>query len=413
VPVFCGINWAEDHYDVALVDEGGVVLVRRRIADDSLGYQLLLELLAAHGDNQDDPVPVAIETSRGLLVACLRRTGRPIYAINPLSVARYRDRHSVARAKSDRVDAELLANILRTDRAAHRPLPADSELAQAIAVLARAQQDAVWNRQHVANQLRSLLREYYPAFLDAFQDRRPGGLAHPDAFAVLAVAPTPTQAARLTRPQLNAALRRAGRQRGIAAACIRLQAIFRRAWLHQLPLVEQAMGRQALALLKQLEAAPRPRPNSPRQPGSLFGNIRTPPSSPASLSSARFLSARLLAEIGDDPRFADARGLKAYAGAAPVTRASGKKLVVLHRTVKNQRLAAVGYLWTFAALRLSAGARAHNDRRRIAGDKHAAAQRNLFNRFLGCLYYCLQIHQAFATLTNMTVSRSPTGSSND
>ncbi len=165
VPVFCGIDWAEDHYDLALVDQAGVVLTERRINDDSNGYQLLLALLAEHGDDQVEPIPVAIETPRGLVVACLRRTGRQVYAINPLSVARYRERHSVARTKSDRIDAQLLANILRTDRAAHRPLPADSELAQAVAVLARAQQDAVWNRQQVANQLRSLLREYYPAFV--------------------------------------------------------------------------------------------------------------------------------------------------------------------------------------------------------------------------------------------------------
>ena len=253
--VFCGIDWAEDHYDVALVDQAGVVLTERRIDDDATGYQLLLALLAEHGDDLVEPIPVAIETPRGLVVACLRRTGRQVYAINPLSVARYRERHSVARTKSDRVDAQLLANILRTDRAAHRPLPADSELAQAIAVLARAQQDAVWNRQQVANQLRSLLHEYYPAFVEAFKDRRPGGLAHPDACAVLAVASTPTQAARLTRAQLSAALRRAGRQRGIAAASVRLQAIFRHTSLRQLPMVEQAMGSQALALLKQLEAA--------------------------------------------------------------------------------------------------------------------------------------------------------------
>src|SRR6266536_774772 len=146
VPVFCGIDWAEDHYDLALVDQAGVVLTERRINDDSIGYQLLLALLAEHGDDQVEPIPVAIETPRGLVVACLRRTGRQVYAINPLSVARYRERHSVARTKSDRIDAQLLANILRTDRAAHRPLPADSELAQAVAVLARAQQDAVWNR---------------------------------------------------------------------------------------------------------------------------------------------------------------------------------------------------------------------------------------------------------------------------
>src|SRR5947209_4868861 len=139
VQVLCGIDWAEDHYDVALVDQAGVVLTERRIDDNATGYQLLLAILAEHGDNQLEPIPVAIETPRGLVVACLRRTGRQVYAINPLSVARYRERHSVARTKSDRVDAQLLANILRTDRAAHSPLPADSELAQAIAVLARAQ----------------------------------------------------------------------------------------------------------------------------------------------------------------------------------------------------------------------------------------------------------------------------------
>src|SRR4030088_417421 len=131
VHVFCGIDWAEDHYDVALVDQAGVVLTERRIEDGTIGYQLLLALLAEHGDDQGEPIPVAIETPRGLVVACLRRTGRQVYAINPLSVARYRERHNVARSKSDRVDAQLLANILRTDRAAHRPLPADSELAQA------------------------------------------------------------------------------------------------------------------------------------------------------------------------------------------------------------------------------------------------------------------------------------------
>jgi transposase len=106
-----------------------------------------------------------------------------IYVINPLSVARYRERHSVARTKSDRVDAELLANILRTDRNAHRPLPADSELAQATGMLARAQQDAVWNRQRIANQLRSLLVSITKKFLEAFQDRRPHGLAHPHRLA--------------------------------------------------------------------------------------------------------------------------------------------------------------------------------------------------------------------------------------
>ena len=135
---------------------------------------------------------MAIETTRGLLVACLRATGRTVFAINPMAVARYRDRHSVARKKSDAGDALVLANILRTDMAAHRPLPADSELAQAIAVLARAQQDAVWDRTCAHNKLRSLLREYYPAILAAFADKR-GGLLRPEARASSPPPPPPAR----------------------------------------------------------------------------------------------------------------------------------------------------------------------------------------------------------------------------
>jgi hypothetical protein len=144
--VFCGIDWAEDHHDVALVDRDGRLLARRRVSDDAAGLARLLDLLAEHGDSAEEPVPVAIETPRGLLVACLRATGRKVYPINPMAVARYRDRHSIAGRKSDAGDSIVLANVLRTDSHAHRPLPDDSELAQAIAVLARAQQDAVWAR---------------------------------------------------------------------------------------------------------------------------------------------------------------------------------------------------------------------------------------------------------------------------
>ncbi|MEZ0064458.1 transposase, partial [Streptacidiphilus sp. MAP12-20] len=153
--VFCGIDWAESHHDVALVDQDGQLLAKRRISDDLAGYRLPLDLLAEHGDSPETPIPVAIETASGLLVAVLRTSERTIFAINPLAAARYRDRHGVSRKKSDPGDALVLANILRTDMHAHRPLPDDSELARAITVLARAQQDAVWARQQVANQVRS------------------------------------------------------------------------------------------------------------------------------------------------------------------------------------------------------------------------------------------------------------------
>ena len=200
--VFCGSDWAEDHHDVALVDTEGKLIAKRRISDDAAGFGLLLELFAEAGDDAEEPIPVAIETSRGLLVACLRATGRTVFAINPMAVSRYRDRHSVARKKSDTGDALVLANILRTDMAAHRPLPADSELAQAITVLARAQQDAVWDRTCAHNKLRSLLREYYPGIIAAFADKR-DGLLRPEARMVLAAAPTPAAAAALTKPPVR------------------------------------------------------------------------------------------------------------------------------------------------------------------------------------------------------------------
>jgi hypothetical protein len=114
------------------------------------------------------------------------------------------------------------------------------------------------------------------------------------------------------------------------------------------------------------------------------------------LNPAFQLAARVLAEVGDDrARFTDARALKAYAGSAPVTRASGKKTSVGRRFVKNDRLMAAGFLWAFSALQGSIGANEHYRRRRKAGDWHAAAQRNLFNRFLGQLFYCLQTGNQF------------------
>ena len=240
--VFCGIDWAEDHHDIALADRDGKLLARLRITDDAAGLARLLELLAEHGDSAGDPIPVAIETPRGLLVAALRATGRKVYPVNPMSVARYRDRHSVAGRKSDHGDSFVLASVLRTDMHAHRALPEDSELAQAVAVLARAQQDAVWDRTTAHNKLRSHLREYFPGFLAAFAGAR-DAIMRPEARVILAAAPTPADAAELTLARLRALLKKAGRSRGIDAEAQRLREAFRSPQMRHLPLVEQAMGR--------------------------------------------------------------------------------------------------------------------------------------------------------------------------
>jgi transposase len=348
--LFCGIDWAETHHDVAIIDDSGRLVAKKRIPDDPSGFAQLVDLLSEAGDCAEHPVPVAIETPRGLLVASTRATGRPVYAINPLAVARYRERHSVARSKSDHADAMTLANILRVDAHLHRRLPADSELCQAIAVLARAHQDAIWRRITAHHQLRSLLREFYPTFLAVFTSRFTLGIASPEARAVLAIAPTPAAAAKLSVSRVAAALRRAGRSRGIDQSAAEIKAELRKPQLHQPVLVENAMGKHALALLAVLDTACANVDELGQASAELFQqhpDYAIITSFPGLADSS---GARVLAEIGDDrARFTDARALKAYGGSSPVTRASGRSLSVTHRHIKNNRLANVGWMWAFSA----------------------------------------------------------------
>jgi hypothetical protein len=198
-------------------------------------------------------------------------------------------------------------------------------------------QDAVWARTDAHNKLRSLLREFYPAILAAFSAKR-GGLLRPEARALLAAAPTPRAAARLTLSQLRSLLHRAGLQRGLDAEAARLQQVLRADFLHHPSLVEDAFGQQALALLRQLDTACGNATDLAAAATERFAQHLDAAIITSMPGLAALTGARVLAEIGDDrDRFADARGLKAYARSAPVTRASGKSTAVLHRRVKNQR----------------------------------------------------------------------------
>jgi transposase len=144
--ITCGIDWAEAHHDVALVDVVGTTVAKCRIDTGLPGFTALMALIAEHSD-EPDSVPVAIETDKNLIVAALQAAGLTVYAINPRAVARYRERSAQAGGKSDPGDAIVLANILRTDLAMHRALPRISEGALAVKALARQHQEAIWARQ--------------------------------------------------------------------------------------------------------------------------------------------------------------------------------------------------------------------------------------------------------------------------
>jgi transposase len=384
VTVFVGDDWAEDHHDVYVMDEAGQRLASRRLPEGLEGIRRFHELVAPFIENPDELV-VGIEIDRGLWVHALAAAGYEVYAINPMAVARYRERHHVGGAKSDPGDAKVLADLVRTDRHNHRPIAGDSPEAEAIKVLARGHQNLIWTRTRHTNQLRNALREYYPAALEAFDD-----LADRDALAVLGRAPTPELGARLSLSQLRSALKAGGRQRNLEARAEQIQAALRREQLATSAVLAGAFGattKAAVGIIGELN----------RQIGeleaALEGRFRQHPDADIYLSLPGLgdvLGARVLGEFGDDPeRYASAKSRKNYAGTSPLTVASGKKRAVIARWVRNRRLYDAIDQWAFCSISTSAGCRAFYDQRRAAGDHHHAALRALGNRLVGVLHGCL------------------------
>jgi transposase len=239
--LFVGDDWAEDHHDVEVVDDQGNRLARRRLPEGFDGIAALHTLIATHLPEEwtdlepgqaQALVKVGIETDRGPWVAALVAAGYEVYAINPLSVARYRERHSTSGAKSDAADAHLLAEIVRLDRHHHRPIAGDSDNAEAIKLVARTHQSLIWDRTRHLLRLRAALRDFFPAAIEAFPD-----LDAPDVLELLAKAPDPTRAGRLTRGQIAAALRRANR-RDVDAKADHIRQILRAEQLHRSTAVE-------------------------------------------------------------------------------------------------------------------------------------------------------------------------------
>ncbi|MFZ0180505.1 MAG: IS110 family transposase [Candidatus Dormiibacterota bacterium] len=383
--IYLGIDWAEDHHDLCLLDEASERLAAARVPDGVEGLRRLHELVALHADNAD-VVVVGIETDRGLLVQGLVASGYTVYAINPYAVSRYRDRHTTSGGKSDRGDAKILADLVRTDRHNHRQIAGDSDLAEAVKVLARAHQNLLWARQRHINQLRSALREFYPAMLEAFGT----DLASRDALVVLRLAPTPQEGSRLTRARIRTALTRAGRQRNVDATSIAIHTALASQQLLPPARLSAAYGltvRASVALLRQFNV------EIDELEAELVASFEGHPDAEILCSLpglGSVLGARVLAEFGDDPtRYKDARSRRCYAGTAPITRASGTRTVVLARTARNKRMAQACYLWAFSALRPSPGARGFYDRQRAKGKTHHQALRALANRLVAVLHGCL------------------------
>jgi transposase len=392
--LFVGDDWAGDHHDVELVDDAGRRLARVRLPEGLEGLEGLHALIAEHRpedwaelepEEATGRVVIGVETDRGPWVQALLAAGYVMFAINPMQVARYRERHSTSGAKGDAGDAHVLAEIVRLDREHHRPIAGDSPDAEAVKLLARTRQSLIWDRTRQVLRLRSALREFFPAALAAFDD-----LSAADTLELLGRAPDPDRAARLSRAQLAGALRRANR-RNTDSKAVELQAVLRAPALRQPAAVQNAYAAVVVGQVRLISALNAAIEALGGVVAEHFGRHRAAEIYLSQPGLGTVLGARVLAEFGGDPdRFTDAKSRKNYAGTSPITRASGTRRIVLARYARNRRLADALHQWAFCSLRGSPGARSNYQALRSPGIGHQAALRQLSNRLVGILHGCLK-----------------------
>jgi transposase len=390
-----GDDWAEDHHDIEVMDEVGRVLVKKRLPEGVAGIGQLHELIGrfvpADGDVE---VQIGIETDRGPWVAALIAAGYTVFPVNPLQASRYRGRHGVSGAKRDGGDAHMLADVVRTDAHQLRPAAGDSPAAEAVKVLARTHKTLIWQRTAVVLRLRAQLREYFPAAVAAFED-----LDAPDTLELLGKAPDPARAAKLTRAQISAVLKRAGRYK-IADRTDAILAQLGSPQLSQPPALTAAYAATARSLIAVITTLN-------KQVSSLQGQVEAHfgqhPDAEIYLSQpglGLITGARVLGEFGDDlRRYASGKARRNYAGTSPITRASGKRKIVAARYVRNDRLIDALMIQAFAALRVSPGARAFYDTQRAKGIEHNDALRRLASRLVGILHGCLKTRTSYDETT--------------
>jgi len=386
--LFVGDDWAEDHHDVEVMDEAGKVLARRRLPEGAAGMAQLHGLTGQFvpEDEMDSAeVVIGIETDRGPWVMALIAAGYTVYPVNPLQASRYRERHGVSGAKSDAGDAHMLADMVRTDSHQLRPAAGDSPEAAGIKVLARTHKTMIWDRTRAVQRLRHQLRDYFPAALEAFED-----LDAADTLELLGKAPTPARAAKLTRAQVSAALKRA-RRRNIPDKATAILAALRSEQLGQPPALTDAYAATARSFIVLITTLNEQVKALQGQVEEHFGRH---PDAEIYLSQpgmGKILGARVLGEFGDDPRrYRDGKARRNYAATSPLTRASGKKKVVAARFIHNDRLVDALNAQAFAALNASPGARAYYDELRDRKIEHNDALRRLANRLVGILHGCLK-----------------------
>jgi transposase len=380
---YVGLDWASREHAVCAIDERGAVKASFTVAHSAAGMTELagrLRKLAPPGE-----LRVAIERPTGLVVDTLVEEGFVVVPLHPNAVKASRPRYSAAQGKTDAADAYLLADLLRTDGHRFRALSPLSDELKALRGLVRVRDDLVAQRVALGNQLRCLLDEFWPGAAAVFAD-----VDSPIALEFLDRYPTPQSAASLGEKRMAAFVARHG-------YCGRRSAAELLERLRDAPkslageLESEAKGecvRALVAVVRPLVAQIQTLTASVEHAVEAHadGKIVT-----SLFRSGRVCAAQILAELGDDrARFASADQLAAEAGAAPVTRESGKHRAVSFRWACNKRLrVAMGCLADISR-HTSPWAHALYQRARDRGCDHPHAVRVLARAWCRVLWSCWQ-----------------------
>lgn len=380
--ILLGIDWADEKHDACIRSETGTVLDEFTFTHDQAGFDLLRERGRASFGSGQVEVLCAVETNQGLLVNFLLEQGWVVYPLNPKSVDRYRDRLRPARSKSDRLDAWLMADILRTDRDLHRPLLPDSESVRELRELTRAREDLVQEGVRLVNQLKACLKAYWPESLKLADD-----LDSPWFLAFLAQYPTLEEARKASVPDLRDFLK-ACRHPGWRQKAQELHEALHAPAIPAPQFLVRSRRWQTIHLVKQLRTV---REDKKAYEQEIERLLREHPDGQLFLSlpgAGPTLAARLLAEIGDNrERYATANSLQCEAGTAPVTQQSGKTLsVVKFRRACKKQLRHALHLFAGCSLLRSNWARRCYDEHRQRGKKHPEALRVVAHKWLKIIF---------------------------
>jgi transposase len=387
---YVGLDWADTHHDVVVLDEAGRRVGSRRFAHSHKGLNELKEFVLGIATSPEQ-LACIVETNHGLLIAFLLEAGIPVYPVNPKTTNRLR---KAAGAKTDGIDAYLLAKTGRFDLAELRRMAPDSPTVAELKTLTRDQDALIQTQTRLVNQLTACLKEYYPAALQLFAK-----VHQRSTLLFLQAYPTPQAAQAASVEEITATLR-AGKHSNPRRVAPMIVAELHRPQLVASPVMVRAKSRLMRSLVKQLLVVIEEIKSYDKAISTLFLTHNDQELWSSLPRAGKRLAPRLLAEWGDDrSRYADATSVQSLAGTAPVPFQSGNYAKAHKRFACLKPLRNALYQFAWQSTRQEAWARAYYQRKRAEGKSHSMAVRALANVWVRIIYRMWVTKTCYQTAT--------------